>query len=367
MTRKVQNVPFYGPKREYEAHRKEFLSRVDEALETGMWLQGDPVSDLEERIAKRTERDHAVAVGSCTDGLFFALRSLGIGSGDQVLVTALSFVASASAIVRTGAEPVFVDVDDHYGLDLDEAANAVADDTQAIVDVNLYGGMRDPQRVEAFAREHEIALVEDAAQSFGAAYDGRPSGSVGDVSCVSFDPTKVLAAPGSGGMVLTDDPDVADTLRSLRWHGKSDGSADRLGYNSQLPSSTAAVLDVKLDHLDDWIEERQAIARRYREGLAPHVDRVPDPPDPVRHVYHKFVLETSQRDGLREHLEDHGIGTGVHYPRILPEEPLFDHESPDAYTEARRASRRVLSLPIHPFVTDDEVDYVVDTVEQFFD
>jgi len=235
-------IPFFGTTREFLAHRAPIMERIERSLETGRMLQGEAVPDLERRVATQVGRRYAVAVNSCTDGLFFALRASGLEPGDEVLVPNLSFVATASSVVRASAVPVFVDVDDSYNLSLDAARERVTPRTRAIVFVHLYGQMGDARRIETFARDHGLILIEDAAQAFGASFAGRNAGSLGSASCLSFDPTKPISAVGSGGMVLTDDGEIAARVRRLRYHGRGpDGDFVELGFNSQMSTLVAAV------------------------------------------------------------------------------------------------------------------------------
>ncbi len=359
-------MPFYGAAREFASHRGEIMAAVEDILSTGQALQGTAVVEFEDRVARLTGRAHAVAVNSCTDGLFFALLAAGVKPGDEVLVPDFSFVATASSVLRCGATPVFVDVeDDTLNLDLDRAAELVTERTRAMVAVHLYGQMIDPSRLDAFADRFSLPVVEDAAQAFAASFDGRPGGSVGRVSCMSFDPTKPLSAPGSGGMVLTDDEDIAGQVRLLRYHGKGPGGRfERLGFNSQMPTLTAAVLRVKLAGSEASLARRREIAARYSKGLAdlPFITLPEETPGSV-HNYHKYVIRSPGRDELRGHLTERGIETFVHYDRPLSDQPLFRGTAPPPSTPvAAAAAGVVLSLPVHAFLDDDEVDAVIDAV-----
>ncbi len=295
-------IPFFAGAREMAAHGAAYLGAMAEALAGGQALQGPEVAAFEERLAERCGREHAVAVGSGTDALFFALAAHGIGAGDEVLVPAFSFIATASCIVRAGARPVFADVDEAGLLDLEAAAGLCSPRTRAVIAVQLYGQMLEPAALEAFAAQRGLILVEDAAQAFGAAAAGRRAGSVGQASCLSFDPTKTIAAPGSGGAVLCDDAALAARLRRLRWHGRdAQGRFAELGYNSQLPTASAAALLVKLGLDQAWTERRRAIATAYDAALAGTAAH-PMPVVPgASHVFHKYVVRVpaARRDGLR--------------------------------------------------------------------
>lgn len=354
-------IPFFAAEREFAAHRDELLERVTHVLSGGQTLQGQEVLAFEDALAQRLGRAGAVAVGSATDALFFALRALGVGPGDEVLVPALSFIASASCVVRAGAQPVFCDTDARHLLDLDSARAAVSANTRALIAVDLFGQTPDVRELDAFAHEHGIVVIEDAAQALGAPGAGR----IGEVSCLSFDPTKPLAAPGSGGALLSDDQQLLEHARRLRWHGRGeDGCYGELGYNSQLPELSAAALSRKLELEPGWRAARQRIAARYDAALAgaPAID-APEHGELEAHAFSKYVVRTHDRDRLRERLHDAGVPTRIHYARPLHREPLFAGAGAErgagSCPNAERAAREVLSLPIHAFLHEREVELVV--------
>jgi dTDP-4-amino-4,6-dideoxygalactose transaminase len=307
-----------------------------------------------------------VAVNSCSDALYFAFVALGIGPGDEVLVPDFSFAATASSVLRTGAVPVYVDIDEHYELDMEHAAELLAPATKALVLVDLYGRVGDVRAIESFVAEHGLALVEDAAQSLGGVRDGRPAGSAGAVSCYSFDPTKVVSAPGSGGAVLTDDDEIAWTVRALRQHGKApSGRFDHVGQNAQMSSIVAAVLSLKLEHEEEWLRARQAVAAAYTAALAPLAAKAPGIATDREHVFHKYVLRVEGRDEVRIALERRGIATLVHYSTALSALP-FAARSPrrGGGERAARYAAEVLSLPVHPHLRGDEVERVCDALAE---
>ena len=354
-------VPFFALDREFEALREPLLERVEEVLASGQLLQGPWTRGLEEELARRAGRRHAVVVNSCTDALYFALVALGIGAGDEVLVPDFSFAATASSVLRTGAAPVYADVDDDYELDLAHAAELVSERTRALVFVDLFGRMGDWGAIEAFAAEHGLLLVEDAAQSLGGVRDGRAAGSAGAVSCFSFDPTKVVSAPGSGGALLTDDDEIARTTRTLSRHGKSpDGGFELVGQNAQMSEIVAAVLAVKLEHEEEWLRARQRTAAAYTEALEPLAAVAPAPARDREHVFHKYVLRVDERDRVRHELQEQGVATLVHYAQPLSALP-FAAAAPHRGGGGPRVtgfSREVLSLPVHAHLREDEVERV---------
>jgi UDP-2-acetamido-2-deoxy-ribo-hexuluronate aminotransferase len=359
-------LPFFAAEREWAALGDELLDAMGAALAGGRSLQGEAVGVFESELATWTGRRHAVAVGSGTDALTFALVAGGVGPGDDVLVPAFSFIASASCVLRAGARPVFVDVDEDGLLDLDDAAARATPRTRALVAVQLFGQMLDPAALEAFAAGRGLLLVEDAAQALGATHAERRCGAVGHTSACSFDPTKTLASPGSGGALLCDDEELAERARRLRWHGRdARGRFATLGHNSQLPTAAAAALRVKLRHQDGWARRRRAIASRYTAAIA----GVPVAPPRVRrggsHIFHKYVVRARDRDGLREHLRAAGVPTLVHYTSGLHREPVFAACQPGACPAADRLAGEVCSLPIHPFLDDVEVERVARALASF--
>ena len=355
-------IPFFAGAREWAAHGDELLAAMASSLAAGRALQGPEVEAFEADLAAACGRRHAVAVGSATDALYFALAAHGIGPGDEVIVPALSFIASASCVLRAGARPMFADVDDAGLLDLASATRLAGSRTRAVIAVELFGQMIDPVPLEAFADDHRLLLVEDAAQALGARTGARRAGSVGTVSCLSFDPTKTVSAPGSGGALLCDDDELAAGMRRLRWHGRDGHGADaELGFNSQLPTPSAAALRVKLRHDAAWTVRRRAIAARYDDALRESAVR----PLPVRegceHVFHKYVVRApGDRDALRRRLDHAGVQTLVHYASPLPRQPLFAASSPYAHAipRADALAASVLSLPIHAFLEDAEIERV---------
>jgi dTDP-4-amino-4,6-dideoxygalactose transaminase len=349
-------IPFFAAERTWAAHGERYGALMSGALASGRALQGPAVGAFEAVLAQRCDRRHAVAVGSGTDALFFALVAAGVGAGDEVVVPAVSFIASASCVLRAGGVPVFADVDEHLLLDAGAARAALSARTRAILAVDLYGQVVDAEALQAIARERGVALVEDAAQALGARGAGdRRAGAIGVLSCCSFDPTKTVAAPGSGGAVLTDDDDIAAHLRRLRWHGRDDdGDHVELGYNSQLPTASAAVLHDKLSRHDAaWTRRRRAIAARYDEALSGSRVRPVAIAAGRTHVFHKYVVRSPVRDALRAALGEHGVTTLVHYAAPLARQPMFAGRARETATPmAERACGEVLSLPIHAQLPD---------------
>lgn len=360
-------IPQLDLTRQHAALADELLAATARVLASCRFILGPEVQALESELAAASGARHGIGLNSGTDALLLALKGVGVGPGDEVITSAFSFVASASTVVLIGAAPVFVDIDPvTYNLDPARIEAAITPRTRAIVPVHLYGQPAAMDEIEAIARRRGIAVVCDAAQAVGASYGGQPVAAWGDASTLSFYPTKNLGGCGDGGMVLTTRDDVAERVRRLRDHGSTKKYVHvELGYSSRLDELQAALLRVKLRHLDAWTAARRRLAARYVEGLAGSGVDVPVERPPARHVYHQFVVRAPRRDALAAALAQRGVGTSIHYPTIIPCQPLFAR--PDAEREfphAARAAREVLGLPCFPEITDSEIDTVVTALRQ---
>lgn len=366
-------IPFFDIDRIYQANSTEILGAVGNVFKTGNVLMGPDVAEFENKIGSYCNRRFAVAVGSCTDALYFALLATGIKPGDEVLVTSFSFIASVSPILRAGAIPVFTDIDPStYMMDPADLERKISPRTKAIVAVHLFGQTLPIDRIEEISSGYQLALIEDAAQSIGAHDNGRMAGSMGHASCMSFDPTKVIGAFGNGGVLLTDDAEIASRVRKYHYHGKNmdTGEFEILGFNSRLASSQAALLTLQLDWLPGWIAERARVAGIYMDDLR----SLPDITLPVtrpgsNHVYHKFVIRAGkERDRLMAHLGKNGIKTMIHYSNALFENPLF-RDFPykaESLANVHKATQEVLSLPVYPYMTDEEAHFVTTTIQKYY-
>jgi dTDP-4-amino-4,6-dideoxygalactose transaminase len=359
-------IPFLDLTRQHAALRAELLAAAAHVIDTSAFVLGPDGRALEAELARLCGARHGVGVGSGTDALRLALTALGVGTGDEVVTPAFSFVASATTIVMAGARPVFVDVE-RETLTLDVAAleRVLTPRTRVIVPVHLYGHPAPMDRITALARARGIAVLEDAAQAIGAAWQGRPVGGWGDAACLSFYPTKNLGACGDGGMLLTTRDDVAERVRRLRHHGDTGRYHHvELGYCTRLDELQAALLRVKVRRLGAWEARRRAIAARYREAFADLPLALPVERPGAHHVYHLFTVRHPQRDALAKGLADLGVGTAVHYPRPVPGQPLFGEDGEARWPEAWRAAREVVSLPCFPELTEAEVSGVIDAVRR---
>ena len=377
------NVPLLDLKAHHLPLRKELLTALEQVLDKNNFILGNEVAELEEKIAAYCQVRFGVGVSSGTDALLVALMALDIKPGDEVITTPLSFFATVGVIVRLGAKPVFVDIDPvTYNLDPSRLEAAITPRTRAIMPVHLYGQCADMDPILEIATRRGLAVVEDAAQAIGSEYRaGQRAGSMGIAGCLSFFPSKNLGGMGDGGMVVTNDQNLAERLRILRMHGANPKYYHRVvGGNFRLDTLQAAVLNVKLPYLDRWTALRQQHAELYgrlfqamgssekcRVRLPEAVYKIPGIAH--YHIYNQFVIGVSDRDQLQAHLKTRGIGTEVYYPVPLHRQECFNelgyHEGD--FPEAERASRELLALPIYPELNEDQQHYVVQAVLEWFE
>lgn len=382
-------VPLLDLKVQYQSIKPEIDRAMMEVVESQYFILGPVVQRFEKACAAYSHAPHGVGVASGTDALLVALMAEDIGPGDEVLTTPYSFFATAGSIARTGATPVFVDIDPAtFNIDASKLEAGITDRTKAIIPVHLYGQCADMDPILALAKKHGLAVIEDAAQAIGSEYRGRRAGSMGDYGCFSFFPSKNLGCFGDGGLVTTGDAARAEKLSMLRVHGMQPKYYHKLiGGNFRLDALQAAVLDVKLKHLDGWTEARQRNAARYdrlftEAGLAGNRVQLPrvsegasaDTRHPTpdtsgcRHIYNQYCIRAPRRDELQKHLAAAEIGTEVYYPVPLHLQECFaylGHQAGD-FPESERAAGETLALPIYPEVTDEQAEYVVAQVASFY-
>ncbi len=356
----MTDIPVWSYDREYESLRGEILGAIDDAFGSGHLILGHHVREFESSFAQWAGIAHGVGVGNGTDALALALRAVGVAPGDEVITVAFTAVPTVTAIAQTGARPVFVDVDDEGLMDPDCVERAITDRTRAVVPVHLYGQCVDMVRIERIAAAREIAVVEDCAQSAGARLDERLAGTFGAAAAHSFYPTKILGAYGDGGLVATPDPILAERVRRLRVYDATPGiGAAGVGVNSRLDEVQAAVLSVKLAYVDAWIDRRREIAVGYGARLAGTGLRLPVELERRRHVWHLYAIQHPERDAVARELKERGVGTGVHYPIPVHEMPAFRGLGPPGgLPVTERLARTVLSLPMHPWLTESELDTI---------
>ena len=362
-------IPLVDLTAQYHSIKTEIDSAVNATLESGHFILGPAVSKFEESVASYLGVKNSIGLASGTDALVLALRSLDIGPGDEVIVPAYTFFATASTVISVGARPVFVDIDPQsYLIDIEKIEEAITPKTRAIVPVHLYGHPADMDPMLELARSNGLRVIEDNAQAFGAQYKRRKTGSLGDVGCLSFFPTKNLGAYGDGGMAVTNDPALAERIRMLRTHGwKKKYYSEEIGYNSRLDALQAAILQAKLHHLDSWNEKRRELAQRYNEHLAALDLVTPVEHEQSTHVYHLFVIRSARRDELQAFLKEQGVASEVYYP--LPPHlsaPCRKLGYTDGdFPHAERASRETLALPLYPELTIHQQDQVIDAIREF--
>ena len=366
--------PFLDLKAEYATMKEQTLAAVHSVLESQQFIMGPEVEKLEAEVAGFIGCTFAIACASGSDALLLSLMSVGVGSGDEVITTPFTFVATAGSIARLKAKPVFVDIDPQtYNLDCKQLEAAFTRRTKAVIPVHLFGLPAEMSSVMEIARAQRVAVVEDAAQAIGSRYHDEHVGNIGTCGCFSFFPTKNLGGAGDGGMISTNDPEFADRLSVLRNHGSRERyHYELLGLNSRLDALQAAILRVKFSRLDDWTEARRQNAKRYRQLFKEaELDKrigLPGEPQGLFHVYHQFVIRTSRRDELRKHLLDSGIPTEIYYPVPLHLQPAFAYLGYGAGSlpQTEAASREVLALPIFPTMTEVQQGAVVNVIAEFF-
>ena len=358
-----------NPGAAYRAHRTEIDDAVRRVFDSERYILGEEVSAFEKAFADYLGTKHAVGVGNGTDALCLALRACGIGCGDEVITVSHTASATVAAIVMSGATPVFVDIQpDVYTMDLSKLPAALTKKTKAILPVHLYGQAADMTPILAFAKQHNLRVIEDCAQSTGSEYAGQKTGSLGDIGCFSFYPTKNLGAYGDGGMAVTRDPALAERLLRLRQYGwdKSNISCEA-GVNSRLDELQAAILRAKLPHLDSDNAKRVAIADRYDRELASTGLIRPARRTDGQHVFHLYVVRSCRQEALLTHLKSQGVYALAHYPVPAHLQPAYKNyaPAPGILKETERAAKEVVSLPIYPELTAEEQTTVIKSVLAF--
>jgi dTDP-4-amino-4,6-dideoxygalactose transaminase len=367
-------MPFLDLKAEFHDIRADVMQAVERVLESQHFILGPEVQALEHEIAQLAECAHAIGCASGSDALILALLALEIGPGDEVITTPFTFFATAGSIARVGAKPVFVDIDpDTFNIAAASIEKAITPRTRAIMPVHLFGLAADMAPIMEIAAAHKLPVIEDAAQAIGAQYECHAAGSLGSIGCFSFFPSKNLGGAGDGGMVTTNDARLADRLRILRVHGaRRKYEYELLGMNSRLDALQAAILRVKLRHLNTWAVARQRNAQRYgdlfRELHLQHAVTIPNIPPRRTHVFNQFTIRTKDRDNLAAYLTERGIPTEIYYPKPLHLQRAFAFLGYRAgqFPFSEEASREVLSLPISPKLTEEQQHTVVDGIAEFY-
>jgi len=359
-----------NPLEQYRSRKIEIDAAISKVLERGRYILGEEVKAFEDEFAAYTGSAYAIGVGSGTEALHIALVAAGIGAGDEVITVSHTAVATVSAIELSGAKPVLVDIEPGY-LTLDPATleSALTPKTKAVIPVHIYGGVADLDPIIKFAKEHKLLVIEDCAQAHGVRYRDKRVGSIGDLGCFSFYPTKNLGAIGDGGMIVTNDPRLAGNARLLREYGWAERyiSSSR-GWNSRLDELQAAILRVKLKYLDEDNQRRVALAEYYSEQLSDLPLELPVSRSGASHVYHLYVIQTKSRDKLLARLKLDQIGVSIHYPVPIHKQPAYQDRLADggALKVTEEAVTRILSLPMYPELTEKEIDLVVQAIRSFY-
>lgn len=362
----MRSVNMLELRREYALFRDEVRAAVDEVLDGGQYILGPAVTSFEKAMADRLGAPHALAISSGTDALLCAMMALGIGPGDEVIVPSFTFFATAGTVARLGAKPVFVDINPRtFNIDAECVERAVTPKTRAVVVVHLFGQCAEMDAIQSVACRHDLKIIEDAAQAIGARYHGRNAGTLGDIACFSFYPTKNLGGFGEGGLILTDNAELATLCRQLRNHGESTRyHHDRVGGNFRLDSIKAAILNVKLKYLDEFTKRRRTHAARYDALLLDAGVATPFVPVGHEPVYHQYSILCDRRDELVGHLKACGVGSGIYYPVPLHRQKCFadlGHRA-GSLPVTEDSCTRILSLPCHPMLDQDDLVYVADCI-----
>ena len=374
-------VPFFDLKPQSLSLREEIQSAINEVFETQQFIMGPQVQALEEMVARYCEAPYAIGVASGSDALFLSLMALGIGPGDEVIIPPFTFFATAGSVSRIGAIPVFVDIDpETYNMDPSKIEEKITNRTKAIMPVHLFGQCADMDPILRIAKSKQIYVIEDAAQALGSEYQptaqskGQKAGQMGDLGCFSFYPTKNLGAFGDAGMVVANDPAVAEKVRLLRVHGSQPKYYHKwIGINSRLDTIQAAILLVKFKYLEKWTEARQGLAQRYEKLFQDLLSFVTEIKLPViqyanRHIFNQYVIRVPKRDQLRKFLSEEGIGTDIYYPLPLHLQECFSflkHRKGD-FPVSEKAAEETLALPIFPELTEDQQEWVIDRIKAFY-
>ena len=364
-------VPFVDYPKHYRSLKGEIDAAIEEVLSKGDLVLRTQLRQFEENIASFVGVKYAVGTNSGTDALYLSLRAAGVGHGNEVITVAHTFVATVAAIIHCGATPILVDVGEDFNMDMEQVSQATSPKTKAIIPVHLNGRLCDMEKLMGIASEHNLTVIEDAAQALGATFDGKKAGSSGSTGCFSFYPAKILGGAGDGGIVVTNSKKIAEKMQLLRDHGQQRTTGDILcfGFNSRLDNLQAAILNVKLDHLPRWIERRRELASLYHQGLSdlPQL-KLPPPPHPQNRyfdVFTNYVVLSQERDKLVAHLRKCGIEVLVSWPK-----PMHHHKALALghfhLPVTERISREVVSLPLNTEISDEQVKFVIDSIHDFY-
>lgn len=374
MTEELKPIPLFNLKEQHDSLKKEINNAATEALNSMHWLLGPQTEQFEAEFAKTIGVKHCITCSSGASAIQIALKAAGIGEGDEVITTPFTFIATTSSVSLTGAKFVFADIDPRtYNIDVADVERKITKNTKAILPVHLYGYPANMDAIMHLANEHGLKVIEDCAQSHLATADGVMTGGIGDAGCFSFYPSKNLGACGDAGCITTNDDEIAARCRSLRHSGRALGKAyeyDLEGSTLRMDEIQAAILRVKLPHLEEWTEKRRKAAAWYAEGLAGvPVVLPPTPPAGYSQSYYVYTIRCEHRDELQAYLKEKGIGSAVYYPVPLYKQPAYAHLGFKAedYPQAEKAAKEVLSIPMFPEITEEQVNRVCDAIRDFYE
>lgn len=361
-------INFNELKRGYEKYKEEYDKAAIEVLESGWYILGKKVEEFENNFSKFLGSKYCVGVNSGLDALILAVRALNIGYGDEVIVPANTYIATVLGITENNATPIFVEPDEYYNLDADKIEEKITNKTKAIMVVHLYGQAANMKKIQDIAAKYNLYLLEDCAQSHGAKFEGKTTGTFGDIGCFSFYPTKNLGAFGDGGAIVTNNEKIADKIRMLRNYGSRRKYYNEIeGVNSRLDEMQATLLNVKLSHYEELRIEREKIALRYLNEINNPKVILPKIREGAEHVWHLFVVQTEERDKLQSYLQENGIGTQIHYPipPHLSEAYKYLGYKKGDFPITEKQANSVLSLPIYDGMTNEEAEYVIKAINDY--
>lgn len=364
------NIQMVDLKRQYQKIKPEIDSAIHEVLDSTQFILGKKVQEFENNAANYLGVKYAVGVANGTDALQIALMALGIGVGDEVITTPFTFVATTETIVMLGAKPVYVDIDPiSYNINPSKIKEKITSKTKAILPVHLYGNPVEMDEILSIAKEYNLYVIEDSAQAFGSEYKGKKVCSFGDVACISFFPSKNLGCYGDGGMVVTNSEEIHEKVRMIASHGsKVRYIHEVLGMNSRLDAIQAAILNIKLRYIDEWNDKRAKFAELYSQRLAsiPQV-KTPTKEEYAKHIFHQYTIRVEKRDELQKFLTTKNIPTAIHYPIPLHMQPAFrGFAAEGSLPEAEKAAKEVISLPMHPDLLEEEIEYITNSIKEFY-
>ena len=364
------NIQMVDLKRQYLKIKPEIDQAIQEVLNSTQFILGKKVTDFEKNAAEYLGVKYAIGVANGTDALQIAMMALGIGKDDEVITTPFTFVATTETIVMLGARPVYVDIDPvTFNINPEKIREKITSRTKAILPVHLYGNPSEMDEILRLAKEYNLFVIEDSAQAFGAEYKNRKVCTFGDVACISFFPSKNLGCYGDGGMVVTNNEEIQQKVRMIASHGsKVRYVHEILGMNSRLDALQAAILNVKLKYIDEWNRKRNEFAKIYTEKLSSIKQvKTPETRNYVKHIFHQYTIRVENREELQKFLSTKNIPTAIHYPIPLHLQPAFRGFADEgSLPESELAAKQVLSLPMHPDLLEEEIDYITNSIKEFY-